>query len=67
MSILQTVQDFLADGDKSERAAFEAAMVKRIDSGEGFKMSDLIYEVYRCQAAIKLLSDKFDKLSNKGT
>lgn len=64
MSILGMVEKFLADGEKGERAAFEAAMIERINT-EGFKMSELIFEIYRCQSAIKLLNEKVEKLTKK--
>jgi hypothetical protein len=61
MSILDIVKNFLEDGEQGERAAFEAAMEKRIRS-TGYTTADLIFEVYRCQSAIRTLSERVAKL-----
>lgn len=58
MSILETVDKFYCEdeGEQAIRAAFEAAMKKRIEE-EGFKMSDLLYEVYRLQVDVRALKE----------
>ena len=57
MSLLKIFDDFNdKDNEAVERAAFEAAMIKRID-GEGYKMCDLMFEMYKLQRDVKMLKD----------
>ena len=68
MSLLKIFDDFNdKDNEAVERAAFEAAMIKRIDGegykmcdlmdGEGYKMCDLMFEMYKLQRDVKMLKD----------
>lgn len=67
MSLLDTFGNYLIDGDKGRRAVFEAAMIKRIESGEGYKMSDLLYEVCNLEANLEEAMNRLDKLEARIT
>lgn len=56
MSLLKTVCDYCEQDENAERAAFEAAMIDRIQN-EGYKVSDLMFEVYQCQKDIEILKN----------
>lgn len=55
MKMLETYSDFVRSGDEGCKAAFVAAMTKRIQT-DGYKMQDLMYEVFCCQCEIERLS-----------
>lgn len=59
--MVDTFAEFVTKDDSASRATFEAAMKKRIET-EGYKMWDLMYEVYCCQASLRYLSEKVEKL-----
>ena len=63
MSLVRIVGDFVADAgdDVASKAVFEAAMEKRIQ-GEGYKVADLMFEVFRCQADLVRLGAQVDQL-----
>lgn len=56
MSLLKTLQDYSVD-EKAERAAFEAAMVERISKAPGYKVADLLWDLYICEKRIRALED----------
>jgi hypothetical protein len=58
----QTVRDFEQD-HLADKAVFEAAMIKRIET-EGYKMSDMLYELYLCQRAISQLKYEIEEIKN---
>jgi hypothetical protein len=61
MKLLDTFQSFVTEDDKAQRAAFEAAMIQRIQK-EGYKFSDMLYELFLCQVAVANLSEEITKL-----
>lgn len=54
MSLLTIMQDFTEKDDSAEKAAFEKAMTERINK-DGYKMADLMFEVYKCQRDLALV------------
>ena len=54
MSLLDTYKAYTID-EKGERAAFEAAMVERINKAPGYKMADLMWDLYLCQKRLAAL------------
>lgn len=62
--MIETVKDYCEDNEQALRAQFEAAMIKRIDE-KGYKMSDLMFEVFCCQQAIWNIQDRLDELESK--
>ncbi len=62
--MLETVEAFCKKDDSAERAAFEAAMINKIEN-EGYKMSDLLYELFRCQKDIALLKEQMIEIRTK--
>lgn len=61
MDLLATFLHFVEANEGGERAAFEAAMEERIRT-KGYKMSDLMFEVFVCQRNMALLSAEVDHL-----
>ncbi len=55
MSLFDTFKDYVRS-ENCARTVFEAAMKKRIET-EGYKMSDLLYDLYDCQMRVKALED----------
>lgn len=66
MSVYQTCCEFIAreKSNKIERTVFEAAMTEKIQK-EGYKMSDLIYELYCVQRDLELLTKKYTNLEER--
>lgn len=64
MSLANIIATFAAEGNKGDRAVFEAAMIERIKN-EGYSMSDLIYEVYQCQVQISQIKAILEDGSGK--
>lgn len=64
MTMLDTFSDFVKSGDEGCKAAFVAAMTKRIQT-EGYKMHDLMYEVFCCQSEIYKLRQMVEHLPAK--
>lgn len=62
MSMLDIFSSFVAKDDSACRAAFEAAMKTKIET-EGYKMSDLMYEVFRCQSSVQALTLAVEQLA----
>lgn len=63
MDLLNTYANFVQENDKGERAAFEAAMIERITKSEqGYKMSDLMYELFLCQKRVAILQGEIEGL-----
>lgn len=63
MNLLNVFADFVQK-DGAERAAFEAAFVELIET-KGYKMSDLIYDVFCCQKKIAFLEEVYKQKDNK--
>ena len=61
MDLLKTVEEFAGKDRAAERATFEAAMIKKLQE-EPYKMSDLLYNVYRCQRDIDDIFSVLDKI-----
>lgn len=61
MKLLDTFTDYVSEDDKGQRAVFEAAMIQRLQN-EGYKMVDLLYELFLCQVAISKLSGQIEAL-----
>ncbi len=61
MDLLATFLNFVEDNNGGERAAFEAAMEERIRTS-GYKMSDLIYELFCVQKNMSLTIVKVGQL-----
>lgn len=61
MKLIDTFTEFTAKGDLGMRSLFEAAMTKRVKE-EGYKMSDLLYELFQCQLEISSLRQATDHL-----
>lgn len=52
MTLLGMFVDFSEEEEDSvQRTVFEAAIKKRMDEA-GYSMADLLYEVFKCEAAI---------------
>jgi hypothetical protein len=64
MRMIDTFHDFVNEGEEGTKAAFEASRRKRIENG-GYKMSDLMYEVFCCQSDISMLMAFVAELSEK--
>ena len=62
MNLNELVCTYKADL-KGERAIFEAAMCEKIESPEGYKMSDLMFDVYQCQRDINILNQQLSILA----
>ena len=56
MSLLKTLTDYSVDS-KAERAAFEAAMTERLSKAPGYKMADLMWDMYLCEKRIQALEN----------
>lgn len=59
MDLLTTYAKYVETDNKAERAAFEAAMTDRL-RGDGYKMSDLLYELFVCQKRVAILQGEFE-------
>ncbi len=62
MTLLNTFTKFATTADAARRAVFEAAMVERLSKGEGYKMSDMLYELCDAQGRISDLEDRLETL-----
>lgn len=60
MRMIETVSEYITVPCEAERAVFEAAMIKRIDSEKGYNMRDLLFEVYQCQTAIAQIQKQLE-------
>lgn len=56
MDLLQTFAEYASKDQAVEKAAFEAAMVEKLKDNP-YKMSDLLYALYRCQRDFESLKD----------
>ena len=63
MDLLNTVANYLEENEDGERAVFEAAMQERLAT-KGYKMSDLLYDLYVCQRQQIVLKKDFIELQN---
>lgn len=63
MDLLGTYAKYVETDNKAERAAFEAAMVDRLKT-DGYKMSDLLYELFVCQKRVAILQGEFEAMKN---
>lgn len=52
----EIVSDYLEANDAGDRAAFDAAMENEILRGDGYRLRDLMYEVYRLQKDVATLN-----------
>lgn len=57
MSLLKIFDTFTEEQDKGKRAAFEAAMHEKITTS-GYKMSELLYELFLAQEDIQYLKEQ---------
>lgn len=64
MKMIDTFEEYISDECKAQRALFESAMEKRIQT-QGYKMSDLMYEVFCCQNAFANLKEQFENLKRE--
>ena len=60
MSMLETVENYFndEDGREAERAVFEAAMTKRIET-QGYTLRELMFEIYKLQLDVRALKECF--------
>jgi hypothetical protein len=65
MELCKTFTDFVGDREEVERTLFEKAMVDRIEKGEGYRLCDLIYDVFVCQKQISILQKELDHMQSK--
>lgn len=63
MDLLGTYAKYVEKDNQAERAAFEAAMVDRLKT-DGYKMADLIYELFVCQKRVAILQGEFEAMKN---
>ncbi len=63
MSLLQMYSEYCAKPESARRSIFEAAMVDRLENGEGYKMSDLLFELCQCQSDLHILKSQVDSLT----
>lgn len=61
MKLIDTVNAFVAEDGKPDRAIFETSMKARIEK-DGYQLVDLLYEVYQCQRDIGRLCVLVDTL-----
>ena len=54
MSLLNLFSEYAGKGDQVERAAFDAAMIDYI-SKHPYSISDVLWELYKCQQDIALI------------
>jgi hypothetical protein len=64
MSILDTFTEFTGKDDLGLRAVFEASMTKRIQE-KGYKMSDLLFELFQCQLDISSLKSSLVETTSR--
>ena len=61
VKLIDTFAEFVAKDDLAQKAAFEAAMINRIET-EGYKMCDMLYELFQCQCDISHLKGSINEL-----
>ena len=64
MSLLNILNEFEKDEEAPLRAVFEASMLKRIEE-KGYKMSDLVFDVFRAQQACAAILRKHEELEKR--
>lgn len=57
--MIDTFSEFVEQDNQGRKAAFMAAMAKRIQT-ERYMMGDLLYELFECQCEIRNLTARFD-------
>lgn len=66
MSLYSDMQEFLEDGQKVGRAAFNQMLLEN-NGKKPISWGDVLFEIYTCQSSIVKLGDRVDKLSkNEG-
>ncbi len=63
MSLLEIVSEYCKDGDTAEKAVFDVAMKDKIENQGGYKLSDMLYELFVCQKELHILSCKVESLT----
>jgi shikimate kinase len=63
MSLLQIFGEYCEEDEAARKAVFEAAMVKRLaKGGEGYKMSDMLYELCDAEARLVVLEAQVEAI-----
>lgn len=61
MNLIDTFNVIVSTPDAAKRAVFEAAMTERINT-VGYKMTDLLWDVFQAQHDVSILSKAVDAL-----
>lgn len=61
MSLLGMMIDYTQKDEQAEKATFEAAMTQRIET-QGYRMADVMWELYKCQKDINTLAHALEAL-----
>lgn len=64
MDLLSTFAEYAIDNDMGERAVFDAAMEKRIQK-EGYRISDMCFDIYKAQRDIAILERELQALRDQ--
>jgi hypothetical protein len=62
MSLTEMFTQFVDTPEVARRAVFEAAMIKRLESGQGYKMSEMMFDLFECQRRLDNAEDEIDRM-----
>ncbi len=63
-ALVDTFSSFVTEGDKHERAVFDAAMVERLKT-ERYTVADVMYDVFLAQKGLALLQIELEAVKAK--
>lgn len=62
MSLTNMFSEYVDSPETARRAIFEAAMIKRLESGKGYAMKEMLFDLFQCQMRLDNAEDEIDRM-----